>query len=131
MPDATGKGGTTNTCNVCERLLTDHQHILVSLVPPRFQPDIVELLNRLWIIISLYTSKPRDNLEINTTLYGELCVETYDLIINCFENSNSKWINVSPTLHMMLAHSWEIIEMNNNKGLGEYSESGLEHNNKF
>ena len=90
MPDATGKGGTTNTCNVCERLLTDHQHILVSLVPPRFQPDIVELLNRLWIIISLYTSKPRDTLEINTTLYGELCVETYDLIINCFENSNSK-----------------------------------------
>ena len=131
MPDATGKGGTTNTGNVCERVLTDYQHILVSLVPPRFQSDMIELLNRLWVLISVYTSKPKDDLEVNTTLYGELCVETYDLIINCFKNSDYKWINVSPTLHMLLAHSWEIIEMNNNKGLGEYSESGLEHNNNF
>ena len=131
MPDATGKGGTTNTGNICERLLTDYQHILVSLVPPRFQSDMVELLNRLWVIISIYTSKPKDDLEVNTTLYGELCVETYDLIINCFENSITKWINVSPTLHMLLAHSWEIIEMNKNQGLGDYSETGLEHNNKF
>ena len=92
---------------------------------------MVEVLNRLWVIISIYTSKPKDDLEVNTTLYGELCVETYDLIINCFENSITKWINVSPTLHMLLAHSWEIIEMNKNQGLGDYSETGLEHNNKF
>ena len=32
---------------------------------------------------------------------------------------------------MLLAHSWEIIEINNNTGLGDYSETGLEHNNKF
>ena len=32
---------------------------------------------------------------------------------------------------MLHAYSWELIESNNNRGLGEYSESGLEHNNKF
>ena len=36
MPDTTGKGGTTNTGNICERLLTDYRHILVSLVPAKF-----------------------------------------------------------------------------------------------
>ena len=32
---------------------------------------------------------------------------------------------------MTLAHAWEIIDMNNTYGLGDYSESGLEHNHKF
>ena len=50
MPDTTGKGGTTNTGNICERLLTDYRHILVSLVPAKFQSDMIELLNRLWVI---------------------------------------------------------------------------------
>ena len=31
---------------------------------------------------------------------------------------------------MLLAHLWEFIEINDNYGLGEYSETGLE-NNKF
>ena len=31
---------------------------------------------------------------------------------------------------MLLAHSWELIEINDNHGLGEYSETRLE-NNKF
>ena len=94
MPNVTGKGGTTNTGNICERLLTDYRHILVSLVPPRFQSNMIELLNRLWVIMSIYTSKAKDDVEVNTTLHGELCVETYDLITNCFQNSNSKSINV-------------------------------------
>ena len=39
--DATGKDGTTNTGNICERLLKDHRHILVSLVPLRFHSEII------------------------------------------------------------------------------------------
>ena len=47
MPDANGKGGTTNIGNIIDRLLTDHKEILVSLVPEKFQSDMRELLNRL------------------------------------------------------------------------------------
>ena len=32
---------------------------------------------------------------------------------------------------MLLAYSWELIEINGNCGLGEYSETGLENNNKY
>ena len=32
---------------------------------------------------------------------------------------------------MLLAHSWELIEINGKYCLGEYSETGLENNNKF
>ena len=87
------------------------------------------MLNRLWVILVVYTSTSKD--EVNTLLFRELCEETYDLLLNSFQNSESKWINVSPTLHMLLAHSWEVIENNNNCGVGEYSETSLEHNNKF
>ena len=66
-----------------------------------------------------------------TVFFKELCAGTYLLILNKFNNAEIRWINISPTLHMLLAHSWEIIEANNNYSLGEYSESGLEHNNKF
>ena len=32
---------------------------------------------------------------------------------------------------MLLAHSWELKEINDNYGLGEHSETGLEINNNF
>ena len=32
---------------------------------------------------------------------------------------------------MFLAHSWELKEINDNYGLGEYSETGLENKNNF
>ena len=122
-------GLPTNTGNICERLLKDHRHILVSLAPLRFHSEMNNLFNRLWVILVVYTSTSKD--EVNTLLFRELCEETYDLLQNSFQNSESKWINVSPTLHLLLAHSRKVIENNNNCGVGEYSETGLEHNNKF
>ena len=41
------------------------------------------------------------------------------------------WIELSPSAHIVLAHSAELIADNGNKGLLNYSESGLEANNKF
>ena len=42
-----------------------------------------------------------------------------------------KWIRFTPTAHTVLAHSAELIEQNNGRGLLNYTESGLEANNKF
>ena len=71
IPDAAGKGGTTTNGNVCERLLKDHRDVLVSLVPKRFQPAMNEFLNRLWIILFVYTSQ--DKTHVNTPLFREFC----------------------------------------------------------
>ena len=62
IPDAIGKGGTTNKGNICERLLKDHCHILVSLVPLRFHSEISDLLNRLWVTLVVYTSTSKDEI---------------------------------------------------------------------
>ena len=40
------------------------------------------------------------------------------------------WAKVNHTLHGALQHSSELIEMNDDRGLGGYSEEGLEANNK-
>jgi hypothetical protein len=41
------------------------------------------------------------------------------------------WAVISPSLHRVLAHSWERIELNELKGLGSESEEGSEAQNKF
>ena len=82
---------------------------------------------RLWIIVRLYTSKE----QIKVEQFKSFCLPTYNLILNSFNNETSKWINISPTVHALLGHSWELIANNEGKGLGDYSEGGLEHNNKI
>ena len=41
------------------------------------------------------------------------------------------WAAVSPSVHRILAHSWEVLELNNGFGLGDMSEEGLEALNKI
>ena len=56
--------------------------------------------------------------------------ETYELILTKFDQDKKKWIDISPTVHALIAHAWELIELNDATGLGAYSEASLEHNNK-
>ena len=122
--DPTGQGGNANKGDLCKRLLVDHRELMVSFAPARFQDDYRSLLCRLWVIISVYNSTRNVNIEE----FMCFCIKTYELILEGFNNS-SRWINVSPTMHALLAHSWELISNNDGKGLGEYTESGLENNN--
>ena len=41
------------------------------------------------------------------------------------------WAIISPSVHRILAHSWELIQLNDCFGLGDESEEGLEALNKF
>ena len=50
---------------------------------------------------------------------------------NDFGNEFTRCINISPTIHSLLAHSWELFERNGSDFVGEHSESGLEADNKF
>ena len=124
--DPTGKGGSTNKGDVCQRLLTQHREVLVSCVPQRFQSDFRELLCRLWIAVKVYTHKE----QVNSIEYKTFGLDTYHHLLNSF-NSESKWISISPTVHSLLAHGWELIALNGDKGMGEYTEGGLKNNNKF
>ena len=55
-------------------------------------------------------------------------------MLSSFPNISKKpgtWISIAPSLHKLLGHSWELIELNNSKGLKNLDESGLEGNNKI
>ena len=41
------------------------------------------------------------------------------------------WAAASPSIHRILGHSWERIELNGGYGLGDISEEGLEALDKF
>ena len=41
------------------------------------------------------------------------------------------WINTSPSSHNVLANSAELIKQNENRGLLNFTECGIEANNKF
>ena len=124
--DPTGQGGNANKGDLCKRLLLDHRDVLVSLAPSRFQDDYRELLCRTWVIIKLYTSTEK----ICVEAFKDFCIQTYSLILNKF-NNETRWIRISPTMHALLAHSWELISNHDGRGLGEFSEGGLENNNKY
>ena len=63
--------------------------------------------------------------KVNTGKLRELTQDIYLKIVEIFP-----WAVVSPSVHRILAHSWEVIELNNGYGLGDLSEEGLEALNK-
>ena len=69
------------------------------------------------------------NDEVND-YFDEFCRDTCMLILTSF-NKDQPWIYISPTVHGLLHHSWELIQANDNVGLQEYSESPIEGNMKF
>ena len=64
--------------------------------------------------------------KINLSLYKDLCTSVHLKICEAFP-----WAIISPSIHRVLAHSWEKIELNDMTGLGSESEEALEAQNKF
>ena len=55
-----------------------------------------------------------------------LTQETYRNIMDTFP-----WVVISPSIHRILAHSWEVMQLNGGYGLGRISEERQEALNKF
>lgn len=57
--------------------------------------------------------------------YKNVCTKLNLLLLN-----QVSWASITPSLHKVLAHSWELIEANDETGLKALSEEGFEANNK-
>ena len=71
---------------------------------------------------------------LNVQEYKELCTNLYLLLLRSFplvQNEPGTWISITPSVHKLLGHSWELIEMNRDRGLKNFDESGLEGSNKI
>ena len=128
VPDAAGKGGTsTNGNTVCKLLSKDeNRQLLASLVPQSYKNAMEDILLRMWLIMKTYNS----NEEVNE-YFSEFCKETCILLLTSFNKNEQLWIYLTPTVHGLLNHTWELIQGNSNFGLQEYSESSFEGNMKF
>ena len=128
VPDTTGKGGTSTTGNSVSTILGDDKNrkLLSSLVPEQYREAMDDVLLRLWLIMKIYNS----NDEVNE-YFDEFSKETCIMLLTSFNKDQQNWIYLSPTVHGLLHHIWELIQANGKFGSQEYSKSSLEGNMKF
>ena len=63
--------------------------------------------------------------KVNIQRYKTVCTELYVLMLE-----ERSWISITPTVHKLLGHTWELILENEKQGLGSSDESDLEACNK-
>ena len=127
---ANSQGGTSTTGNVTRRcfLRTDDNdkdflYWVLSTIPADYKEVVTEIHTYLGAILRVYNS----GRQIDTEELSGVCRKIYLLVLNTFP-----WVNISPTLHKVLAHSSDIIStLNNGLGLEMLSEEGLESSNKL
>lgn len=132
--DSTGQSGTTTTGNNCRRLLhdVDVRKLVTDCVPEMSRTKMEVLSQRLSIILRVLSSKRKVDVE----KYKNYCIETNVFLLTQFprvihKNLPGPWISITPSVHKVLAHSWELIQFNDGHGLGNLDESGLEACNKI
>ena len=132
VPDGTGKGGTTTTGNTARKIL-HHRHnrdVVVKLMPEQYQSIMSQFGQHLSVILRLFCSSEA----INVKEYRKLCTNLYLFLLRSFPHISQKpgtWISITPSVHKLLGHSWELIILNEGCGLKNLDESGLEGNNKI
>ena len=98
-----------------KKFCSDHgRDVIVSLIYDREVQEAVVLV--------LNSQKREDDVlklkDLSTSVYLKI-VETFP------------WCVISQSVHRILGHGWERVQMNHNMGLGDISEEGLEALNKF
>ena len=94
----------------------------VSLVQEDLRENFNTILLGLSAAVKVINSQKR---RVNTQKLRDITQEVNLKIVESFP-----WAAVSPSIHRILAHSWEVVELNNGFGLGDLSEEGLEALNK-
>ena len=122
--DATGHSGNSITGNIAKRFFSEKcRALLHHLVKSQYLDSITSLHTNLEVILRILSTKDH---KIDIIKFRDLCTSTYiDILINF------KWVDLTPTVHQVLAHSSELVERNNCMGLGHLSEEGLEAQNKI
>ena len=133
-PDPTGKGGNTTTGNNACRLLHEKKNRDVILDP--ITDDYKERLAKFGAYLSVIIRVLCSKWHVKVDKYHTFCKEFHLFILDNFprelnQHLKETWISVTPSLHKFLCHSWELIEANDEHGLGNLDESGIEGNNKI
>ena len=129
FPDSAGKGGRTTSENVCRCLLYDREtrDALLELVPERNREKLRKIIIRIAVALRVVSSK-NELLEEKVMEFEVFNRETYKLILTTYPPPKVK---ISPSVHKLLGHTWDLIALNDNHGLGTVSEGGIKACNKL
>ena len=107
-----------------KRISSDHnRQFLVDLVEDDLRSRFSQALLYLFSLVKVVNSSKR---HVDTGRIRILGLVAYYNLVTIFP-----WCLVSPSVHRILGHSWEVMSMNMSYGLGNVSEEGLESINKF
>ena len=95
---------------------------LCTLVEDDLRDQFSTTLLGICAIVKVINSQKK---RVNVDRLRMLGQQIYLELVQCFP-----WAVVSPSVHRILAHSWEVIQLNDSYGLGGMSEEGLEALNK-
>ena len=98
------------------------RNFLCSLVKEEIREVFGQILLGLCTLVKVVNSQKR---QVNVDKVRQLGKQVYLQLVQTFP-----WVTVSPSVHRILAHSWEVIQLNDEYGLGGESEEGLEALNK-
>ena len=133
IPDGS-RGGTSTTGNTARVLLYNKKNrdFIIGKLDEKHQQLMSEVMLRFSVILRVMSTKG----EVNVDAYKKYCTELYVILINNFPRVVNKkqpgpWISITPSVHKLLAHSWELMKNNDNHGLGSLDEAGLEGCNKI
>ena len=117
------KTGGSTTANKGRRFFQrKNLKYILMCVNEKYHDDVSLLHKNLSCIMRIISSTQ----PVNTYSFNALVKKTSLHIANKFD-----WVQINFTLHGVLHHSNELIQKNNNTGLGELSEEALEANNKY
>ncbi|CAL4226389.1 unnamed protein product [Meganyctiphanes norvegica] len=117
--DGTGHTGTSLTGNLAKRFFAGECRVLLyKIVKEPHLGHVKKLHLHFDVILRILSSK---NHSIDMDKFGNLCTTTYVDVLTHF-----KWVDLTPTVHKVLAHATELISNNMCMGIGHLSEEGLE-----
>lgn len=121
--DPTGHGGTTTTGNIAKAMLnTNNRRLLTQGIDSSaLRATIDQLVLNMAVILSIINSDRK----VKVDEFREFCRATYLHVVSI------PWIVITPSVHAVLGHSAELIDENGCVGLLNFTESGIEANNKF
>jgi hypothetical protein len=122
--DSSGQGGSTTTGNVARNLLYNEKNrkLITDYISNKHARMLAE---RYGFLLSNIIRAMSSSQKINIKKYRDICKET-----NILLRQEMPWVSLTPTIHKLLGHTWELIELNNDTGLKSWSEEGMEANNK-
>ena len=119
-----GDPGDMLTGNAFKTIAADTSRaFLSSYMDEEHKEAFSDILLGLCATVKIMNSQKR---LVNTEKLRQLTIETYVKLVTFFP-----WCAVSQSVHRILAHAWEVIQLNDGYGLGGKSEEGLEALNKY